>query len=562
MKKLVLVIALVLGTVAAPAPVLSVQASSGTSMGVAQNRIAQDAFARTYLVSLVDGFSNFQLMVQEYSLVMDSELPSSINGFSAELNYDQYVALKQDERVAFVELNEVFEIAVDQTLENTDGWRPAWGLDRINQTALPLDDKYSYLYTGEDVTVYVVDGGINSTHEEFEGRVLNGYTFIEDGLGTQDCSGHGTHVAGVIGARTYGVAKNVSLVPVRMLSCAGTGSTLGLLSALEWIIGDHVSGTPAVANLSLGASRSVLVNEAVVSLIQDNVSVVAAAGNNNRDACSYSPASEPLAITVGGIDQADGKVPSSNFGSCVDVFAPGTDIVSAWYTSNTSLSSRSGTSMAAPFVAGVVAMMLDENSSLTPAQVHEQVVTTATNTPISSAGTGSPTRILFNGYSVTVEAPAETTSSSSSTTTSTTLVAQEVTTTSTTVAPTSTTSTTSTTVAPTSTTSTTSTTVAPTSTTTAAPPPAASAPREPDPEPAPEPAPVPTATTTSSTTSTTPAPAAPVLASNKPATRSISTTCKKIGSTKKVARTTFQCVKVKQVALWKPVNNKVIALKK
>ena len=328
MKKLVLVIALGLVTVAVPNPVLSVQASSETSMGVAQNRIAQDGFARTYLVSLVDGFSDFQLMMQEYSLVMNSELPSSINGFSAELNYDQYVALKQDVRVAFVELNEVFETAVDQTLENTDGWRPAWGLDRINQTALPLDDKYSYLYTGEDVTVYVVDSGINSTHEEFEGRVLDGYTFIEDGLGTQDCSGHGTHVAGVIGAKTYGVAKSVSLVPVRMLSCAGKGSTLGLLSAIEWIIGDHVSGTPAVANLSLGVSRSVLVNEAVVSLIQDNISVVAAAGNYNRDACSYSPASEPLAITVGGINQADGKVPSSNFGSCVDVFAPGTDIFS------------------------------------------------------------------------------------------------------------------------------------------------------------------------------------------------------------------------------------------
>mgnify|MGYP000123654034 CR=1 FL=1 len=301
MRKLVLVIALGISTVAVPNPALSVQASSETSMGFAQNRIAQDAFARTYLVSLVDGFSDFQLVLQEHSLVINSELLSSINGFSVELNYDQYVALKQDVRVAFVELNEVFEIAVDQTLENTDGWRPAWGLDRINQTALPLDDKYSYLYTGEDVTVYVVDGGINSTHEEFEGRVLNGYTFIEDGLGTQDCSGHGTHVAGVIGAKTYGVAKNVSLVPVRMLSCAGTGSTLGLLSAIEWIIGDHVSGTPAVANLSLGASSSVLINEAVVSLIQDNISVVAAAGNSNRDACSYSPASEPLAITVGGV---------------------------------------------------------------------------------------------------------------------------------------------------------------------------------------------------------------------------------------------------------------------
>ena len=540
MKKLVLATALVLSTVVVPNPVLSVGSLSETSIGIAQNRIAQDAFARTYLVSLVDGISDFQLLMQEYSLDIDGELPASINGFSVELNYDQYVAVKQDARVAFVELNEVFEIAIDQILENTDGWRPAWGLDRINQTALPLDDRYSYLFTGEGVTAYVVDSGINSTHDELEGRVLAGYTFIEDGRGTQDCSGHGTHVAGVIGARTYGVAKSVSLVPVRMLSCAGTGSTLGLLSAIEWIIGDHDSDTPAVANLSLGASSSILINEAVVSLVQDNISVVVAAGNNNRDACSYSPASEPMAITVGGSDRADSRVPSSNFGSCVDVFAPGADIVSSWYTSNTDLRSRSGTSMAAPFVTGVVAMMLDEDNSLTPAQVHEQVVATATNTPIGSAGIGSPSRILFNGYSVPVEAPAETTTTTTSTTTSTTLVAQEVTTT--------------------STTSTTSTTVAPTSATTAAPPPAASAPSEPEPEP--DPAPVPTATTTSITTSTTPVPAAPVLVSNNPITRKAITTCKKIGSTKKVAKTTFQCVKVKQVAMWKPVSKPVVALRK
>jgi len=275
----------------------------------------------------------------------------------------------------------------------------------------------------------------------------------------------------------------------------------------------------------------------MVSLMEDNISVVIAAGNSNRDACSYSPASEPLAITVGGINQADGKVPSSNFGSCIDVFAPGTDIVSTWFTSDTSLRSMSGTSIAAPFVSGVVAMMLDENNALTPAQVHDQVVITATNTPISASGTGSPTRILFNGFSMPVEAPPETTTTST-TSTSTTVVVQAVTTT--------------------STTSTTSTTVAPTSTTTATPPPAESAPSDPEPEPEPEPVP----TTTSSTTSTTTAPAAPVLVSKKPTTDALTTACKKIGSTKKVAKITYKCVKVKQVAMWKPVNKTVIALKK
>ena len=538
MKKLLLALCLVANLVLVTSgQVVAIADSHEPPTLSAQNLIARDQFKETFIVSVKGDSSDFATIAQEFGFQILEDLEQSISGFSADLTHDQVVALSNDPRVEAIEENSFFRISTTQELEVDGGWRPTWGLDRIDQANLPMDGKYSYEFTGSGVDVYVVDSGISATHQQFGGRVSTGYSAFVDTVGSTDCNGHGTHVAGVIGANTYGVAKDVSLIPVRVLNCTGGGSTANVLAAVEWIIDDHADTKPAVANFSLGGSFSIALNGAMVSLMEDNISVVIAAGNSNRDACSYSPASEPLAITVGGINQADGKVPSSNFGSCIDVFAPGTDIVSTWFTSDTSLRSMSGTSIAAPFVSGVVAMMLDENNALTPAQVHDQVVITATNTPISASGTGSPTRILFNGYSMPVEAPPETTTTST-TTTSTTVVVQAVTTT--------------------STTSTTSTTVAPTSTTTATPPPAESAPSDPEPEPEPEPVP----TTTSSTTSTTTAPAAPVLLSKKPTTDALTTACKKIGSTKKVAKITYKCVKVKQVAMWKPVNKTVIALKK
>jgi len=543
MKRLLLAVCLVANmVVVAGGQVAAVADGTQPPSVSAQNIIARDQFTETFIVSVKVDFTDFVTIAQEFGFNILEDLEQSINGFSADLTHDQVVALSNDPRIEAIEENSFFKVSTTQELAVDGSWRPTWGLDRIDQANLPLDGRYSYGFTGAGVDVYVVDSGISASHEQFGGRVSTGYSAFADTVGSADCNGHGTGVAGVIGADTYGAAKEVNLIPVRVLNCTGGGSTADVLAAVEWMIEDHVDTEPAVANFSLGGSFSLALNSAMVSLIEDNVSVVVAAGNNNRDACSYSPASEPLAITVGGINQADGKVTSSNFGPCIDVFAPGTDIVSVWITSNTSLRSVSGTSIAAPFVSGVVAMMLEEDNSLTPAQVHEQVVTTATNTPISSAGTGSPTRILFNGYSLPVEAPPETTTTTSITT-STTVVAQEVTTT--------------------STTSTTSSTVVPTSTTTAAPPPAASAPSEPDPEPQPDPEPVPTATTTTSTTTTlAPAIAAPVLASKKPVNRNAIASCKKIGSTKTVAKSTYRCVKVKKIAMWQPVNKKVIALRK
>jgi hypothetical protein len=580
MERLLLAVCLVANlVVVAGGQAVAVADSAEPSSVSPQNVIARDQFKETYIVSVIGDLTGFATIAQEFGFHILEDLEQSINGFSADLTHDQVFALSDDPRIGAIEENSFFRISTTQELVVDGSWRPTWGLDRIDQANLPLDGRYSYEFTGDGVDAYVVDSGISATHEQFGGRVSTGYSVFVNTVGSEDCNGHGTGVAGVIGADTYGTAKGVTLIPVRVLNCTGGGSTANVLAGVEWIIDDHVDTKPAVANFSLGGSFSLALNNAMVSLMEDNVSVVIAAGNYNRDACSYSPASEPLAITVGGINQADGKEPSSNFGSCIDVFAPGTDIVSTWITSNTSLRSVSGTSIAAPFVSGVVVMMLDENNFLTPAEVHEQVVATATNTPISSAGAGSPTRILFNGYGVPVDvSPATSKTTTSSTTTSTTVVAQEVTTTSTTVAPTSTTvaptsttvaptsttvAPTSTTVAPTSTTvAPTSTTVAPTSTTTAAPPPAASAPSEPDPEPEPEP--VLTTTTTTSTTSTTSAPAvvAPVFASEKRTARTATTSCKKIGLTKTVGKSTYRCVKVKKIAMWQPINKKVIALRK
>ena len=245
------------------------------------------------------------------------------------------------------------------------------------------------------MTAYVVDTGIRPDHVDFGGRVEAGFSAIADGLGTGDCNGHGTHVAGTIGGTAYGMAKAVRLVPVRVLGCDGSGLVSGIVGGLDWIIGQHAAGIPAVANLSLGGGASTSLDNAIEAAVNDGVSVVVAAGNSNVDACTGSPARVPAALTVGATGQSDVRASFSNYGSCLDLFAPGVGISSTWHTSTTATASLSGTSMAAPHVAGAAAALLQLDPTMAPAVVADRLRATSTTGLVTSAGTGSPNRLLW-----------------------------------------------------------------------------------------------------------------------------------------------------------------------
>ena len=323
-----------------------------------------------------------------------------------------------------------------QTLQNDNGWRPAWGLDRIDQRETELNDTYNYTLTGAGVSVYVFDSGINSSHEEFTGRIEPGFNVINDAYGTEDCSGHGSHTASLIGGTTYGVAKQVKLIPVRVLNCrSGNSSSATLYTAINWVIEHHQTGVPAIINLSVGMSKSIAFNEAAQALIADGLIVVGAAGNQNRDACLYSPASEPSVISVGGIDRAALRASYSNYGSCVDIFAPGSDLVGAWFGSTDIYRSSSGTSNAAPIVSGIVALMLEDNPSLTQSQVKERLKTNATRDVLFNIGSGSQNLLAYSLFDSSSPAPTTTVPVTTTTIPVTTTTTPAVVVTTTTVAP-------------------------------------------------------------------------------------------------------------------------------
>ncbi len=270
----------------------------------------------------------------------------------------------------------------------------SWGIDRIDQIDRPLNTQYNFNYTGAGVTAFVIDTGIHTGHSEFAGRVLAGYSGVADGNGTNDCYGHGTHVAGILGGSTYGVAKLVSIVPVRVLDCKGSGTLSGVIAGIDWAAGTSLR--PAVANVSLGSSRSTAFNAAVAGAVNSGITVVVAAGNSTADACNYSPSSEPTAITVGASTATDARASYSNYGSCVDIFAPGSSITSAWIGSTTATNTISGTSMASPHVAGVAALALQANPQATPAAVVSFVLSNASPNRLTSVGTGSPNKLAFS----------------------------------------------------------------------------------------------------------------------------------------------------------------------
>lgn len=277
---------------------------------------------------------------------------------------------------------------------------PPWGLDRIDQRTLPLSGTYTATSDGAGVTAYIIDTGIRGDHADLIGRVGAGYSAIADSNGTTDCNGHGTHVAATVAGTTYGVAKAATVVPVRVLDCAGSGTTVGVVAGIEWAITAHLSGALAVANMSLGGGASSSLDTAVANLVADGVSVAVAAGNRSADACTTSPARAATAITVGASDSADWQASFSNFGTCLDLYAPGVSVLSAWYTSTTATATLSGTSMAAPHVAGAAALLLARTPTLTPAALTDQMLTMATTGALTGLGTGSPNRLLFVGDTV------------------------------------------------------------------------------------------------------------------------------------------------------------------
>lgn len=311
----------------------------------------------------------------------------ALSGFAASLPEAALQGIRNNPNVVLIEQDHTVSLQLASPQNQA-----TWGLDRIDQVDLPLDTQFHFSQTGAGVTAFIIDTGIRADHTEFTGRIKPGVNLVPDAGGTNDCHGHGTHVAGTVGGTTWGVAKGVSLVPVRVMDCTGNGSWSDIIAGIDWVASN--TARPAVANMSLGGAASAAVDAAVAGAVAKGVNMVVAAGNSNVDACTTSPAREPSAITVGATAADDTRAWFSNTGTCLDLFAPGLNISSASYASTTGSTTMSGTSMAAPHVTGAAALMLQANPGASPAAIANALVSGATPNHVKSPGTGSPNLLL------------------------------------------------------------------------------------------------------------------------------------------------------------------------
>ncbi|MGJ5829208.1 S8 family peptidase [Streptomyces ossamyceticus] len=325
-------------------------------------------------------------LIEEYGGTVERTYRSALNGWSAELSAAEARRLAADPAVASVEQNQI--LTADATQTNAP-----WGLDRSDQASLPLSGTYTYPDSaGTGVTAYVIDTGVRVTHSQISGRATNGYDAVDGDNVAQDGNGHGTHVATTIAGSTYGIAKQAKIVAVRVLNNSGSGTTAGVVAGIDWVTANH-SG-PSVANMSLGGGASAALDTAVRNSIASGVTYAVAAGNSSANASSYSPSRVTEAITVGATTNTDARASYSNYGSVLDIFAPGSSITAGWYTSDTATNTISGTSMATPHVAGAAAVYLAGHPSATPAQVATALTGGAVTGKVTSPGTGSPNRLL------------------------------------------------------------------------------------------------------------------------------------------------------------------------
>ena len=362
-----------------------------------------DCEVKRYVVRFQNGVDpDFQVRgMKAIKIPVDKTLKGVFNGAVASLNANQLRALVNSGKIRSVE--EDFEVRLSTTQTNA-----VWGLDRVDQAGLPLSTTYTSADQGAGVTAYVVDTGVLTTHQEFAGRTEAGYTAISDGRGALDCNGHGTHVAGTIAGASYGIAKAATVVPVRVLDCNGSGYLSSVISGLDWVAQNSPPGAPAVVNLSLGGGVSSSLDSAVENLVSRGMTVVVAAGNSAINACEASPARTPGALTVAASDINDRFASFSNFGSCVDMVAPGVAVTSAWITDNASTAVLSGTSMASPHVAGLVAVLMT-NGYLQPSEVEFRLESAAV-AAIAGLPTGTPNLLaqLVASPVPVVETPTET----------------------------------------------------------------------------------------------------------------------------------------------------------
>ena len=332
--------------------------------------------------------SNAQYLANVYGGTVNGIYSSALKGYVADMSPTQAQALSNDSSVSYVEQDSEISIASTQ-------FSPGWNLDRVDQRNLPWDGAYNYTSTGAGVHAYIIDTGIRPTHVEFQGRASAVYDNVGDGQNGIDCNGHGTHVAGIIGAATYGVAKNVYLHGVRVLQCNGSGAISNLIAGVDWVTANGIH--PAVANISAAAAgSSPSLESSVTNSINSGITYAIAAGNGNWDACNFTPARTPAALTVGASDETDLRALYSNYGTCVDLFAPGNRIDSTWDTSDTAINNLSGSSMAAPMVAGVAALYLQAHPSASSSTVMSAVMGTVTTGVLNTLDTVSPNKLLYS----------------------------------------------------------------------------------------------------------------------------------------------------------------------